>query len=192
MSTTFTFVDFLGLGFVTAIVNQLLGVLVQTFNSQREMKSKGRHLALQLATLLERFAIDCADAISDIELWQDSNGAAGRSDASLPEFPALPGDASWHLLRGNLASRVASLPNERLLAAQAIATSWLLDGDEDGKYVAQRSGWCGYRAWLLAEDIRATHEQPRADRWVITWDVAGTLRKQHDVFKSGLEKRVAQ
>ena len=62
-----------GTSFATAVFNQL-------FTSHRERKKLGRdakYLAIRLAVILEQFAIECAERIAAMEMYQSSKGGAG-------------------------------------------------------------------------------------------------------------------
>lgn len=165
-----------GTSFATAVFNQL-------FTSHRERKKLGRdakYLAIRLAVILEQFAIECAERIAAMEMYQSSKGGAGSLFGKLPELPAYPEEAKWEALDANLLARALTLKNELPLSDRAIAFWEDIDRTSIPAECAQQCGKCGYMAWELAVAIRAKYGFPPFDPRRTSWDLVQALRTQHD------------
>ena len=169
-------------GVIAAVVAQLLGWLIDRLKSDRLAEKEGTYLAVRLAVAFENFAIRCAEQIADNDMFRQSEGHAGRPHGTLPNLEGFPTQANWTNLEPKLLSRSLSLPNELLLGERMIAFS--SDVDPDPSLVRSvcdaQAGTCGYRAWKLAEDLRARYGLPEFISTDFSWDIIKTLKKRHD------------
>jgi hypothetical protein len=168
-------------GLATAILNQAIGWWRDSRKDHVATAREARYLAIRLAVLLEKFSLDCADSIADYELHTDFDGYAGKSRGTIPDLPEYP-EGDWRVLSAELLGRCLSLRNELRLSDGHIGF-W-----EDVGYrecipaeCAQQTGKCGYRAWILAKDLRAEYQLgPFDTKDVSQWDFVATLREKYD------------
>ncbi len=157
--------------------------LVSYWTAKREAQSRtrdARYFAVRVAVLLEQFAIECADYVSDQELYKDSVGYAGRQHCELPQLPVYPDEADWKALDPNLLARALSLRNELTLSGKTIAFWGHVDRDCIPGECEQQCGRCGYMAWQLAADMRHHYGLPTFDPARSSLDAAGALKPLHD------------
>lgn len=171
----------LSTGLATAILNQGIGWWRDSRKDHAVTEREARYLAIRLAVLLERFALDCADSVAAFEMHSEFDGYAGRASGTIPKLPEFP-DGDWRALNANLLGRCLSLQNEIKLSDGHIGF-W-----EDVGYrecipseCAQQTGKCGYRAWELARDLRGVYELgPFDTKNVSQWDFVETLKRMYD------------
>ena len=172
----------LGTGVVASIATQGIAWLIERSKSNRSVATEATNLAARLAATLEHFAIKCAEQIADHNMYQQSDGHAGRPHGSLPKLGEFPPQANWSTLDPVLLSRSFSLPNELLLGDRMIA--FWSDVDPDPSLVHNacdaRAGTSGYRAWQLAEDLRCRYRLPDFVPKDFSWDTVRTLKQHHD------------
>jgi hypothetical protein len=118
-------------------------------------------LAARVAVVLEKFAIECQNRISDSDLYQKSSGTFGSPHCALPVLEEYPSEAEadWKALEPALSIRVQSFRNEILRASKVI--DFALDGDPDPSSWAQidpQIEECGHRAWQFAADLRRRYK----------------------------------
>jgi hypothetical protein len=172
-----TFLPFaLGTGLVTTILTQAWESLGKRFESSRQ----AGYLAIRLATILEQFAIDCAERIAGIDMYKQSEGHAGVSSTKLPELSPFPDEEKWNTLKPHLLARVLTLPNERSLGNGAIAFWFDVDPELMPTACGQQCGKVGYLAWTLACDLRSHYGFSPFDPKQTSWDMVETLKNTHD------------
>ena len=88
-------------------------------------------MAERVAIILEKFAVDCANVITDNDLHSGSKGVAAARHLILPTLEAFPADTDWKVIAADLMDRALSIPNELALADQAISFCWDVVGDQD-------------------------------------------------------------
>jgi hypothetical protein len=144
-------------GVFTAIVNNLLAEWRDRRKEKRTSARDAVYLAMQVAVIIERFAIECEDIINHNELHTEFQGHAGTVHWKLPPLGEYPTDADWKALDPSLSSRALSLPNE-LRVSEGVIKFWSeLEPRGQGILLNTcngQAGKCGYRAWQLAVDIR--------------------------------------
>jgi len=189
-----TWTGILQLGVFTACLTQLLGLAIDQFKRFLLRRTDARHLALRLAVMLEKFGIECADAISANDLYRSSGGHAGRQVCAIPRFPELPTDASWNILDTRLAARIAAMTNERMIGEGQIDFYWDALGEPDVMYgtTDNQCGKCGYRAWKIACDLRKRYELPQVDTRGLTWNFTKTLKQHHDYAMKLIDERMCE
>jgi|SRR6266851_4312275 len=81
-------------GVITALLNNLLGWLRDWKKDHTSTKRDPRYSAMRIAVILEKFAIECANVISDNDLYKKAEGHAGAAHGTLPPLsPHSPDDA---------------------------------------------------------------------------------------------------
>jgi hypothetical protein len=165
-------------GLAASAMNLVVRWLAHHHTETRE----ARYLALRLAVIFEKYAIECAEAVAANELYLGSRGAAGDLTVSLPTLDAYPTDADWKALTTSLAVRALSVPNELVLATKAIDGEYVQGGHNADISVAldRQAGKTGYRAWQLAVDLRKKTGLPANDLSGHTWDFIATIKAEHD------------
>jgi len=163
--------------------------LTHFFVHRAALKRDARYLAHRVAIILETFAVDCANVITDNDLHDRSDGHAGKRQLFLPELRSLPADTDWKALPSRLVDRFLSMPTELALADRAISVWWDVVGDEDcmETETRQKAGASGLRAWLLASALRKQYKIPASSLPEIGWDFVATLRKQDEAERKKVE-----
>jgi hypothetical protein len=106
----------LSTGIFAAIITSGLQWL-REWRTERTHKARdAAYSAMRVAVILERFAIDCANIISDNHLHSSSGGHAGSAHVELPHLIDYPADTDWKALDAFLAMRALSLRNDILLS----------------------------------------------------------------------------
>ncbi len=170
----------LGTGVVTAIANQGIAWFREVRKESGTTTRDARYLALRIAVMLEQFSISCADAISENDMYQQSEGYAGRPHGKLPSLSEYPTDADWRSLDPSLAAQIISFRNELLLSDQTIEFWWDVDRETVRGACDEQAGKSGYRAWLIASQLRGRYRLPSFDPRSFAWDVVATLKEHHD------------
>jgi hypothetical protein len=166
----------MGAGLVTTLLTQVWGSLSKQFENRRH----ATYLAIRIATILERFAIECAERIANRNMYDDYEGHAGSSSLRLPELASFPDEENWNTLQPRLLARVLTLPNEQTLAHSAIDFWRDVDTDSLPTMFKEQCGKVGYIAWMLACDLREQYRFPRFDPKQTSWDIVETLKANHD------------
>lgn len=170
----------LSTGVIAAVINQSISWIRDSRSEGATIKRDATYLAMRAAVILEQFAIMCAEIIGDNLLYTDSDGYAGEQHGKLPELDQYPTDADWKSLDPSISARALSLPNEILLSDRTIATWEKLEPAEVLGACNEQAGKCGYRAWLLASDLRRRYQLPGFDPTETHWDLVGLLKEKHD------------
>jgi hypothetical protein len=135
-------------------------------------------MASLMAVELERFAIECANLISNAE-WGYSDGGE-YAHLKIPKLVSTLPDSKWQYLDAGILSRVQQLPNEFRLAQLSIDGSWMVDPGETAlKESYKNVGDCGLRAWSIAVDLRNKYALPDVDVTQLSWNFLDTLNEHH-------------
>jgi hypothetical protein len=170
-------------GVVTAVLNNLLGWYRESKKERTTIIRDARYWAMQVAVILESFAMECANIIANNHDYSHSEGHAGTAHLKLPPAPKYPSDGDWRTLDPALSARALSLPNELSLSDEAIAFYWEIDPADQGALLSicsAQAGKSGYRAWQLAADMRHRYGLPEFKPEETAWDVVKTLKEEHD------------
>ncbi|SRR6266851_6809190 len=171
-------------GVITALLNNLLGWLRDWKKDHTSTKRDPRYSAMRIAVILEKFAIECANVISDNDLYKKAEGHAGAAHGTLPPLREFPADTDWKALDPALSARTLSLPNELSLADGTIKFWWDIEPGDQGILLHAcdlQAGKCGYIAWQLAADMRRGYGLPAFNPEHTAWDVVKTIKDQHDI-----------
>lgn len=175
-------IDWLDIGKIvglSAIVGSLANAALEHFvTHRRKWKSERNYLAIRLIVVLERFSVDCAEAISQSYLAEQSKGGTGDRIGEIPTIGGFPNDADWKALDPILAERVLSFPTQLELAKHYIAGLWHTS-DEDYFYedVQCRTASYGLDVWSLALDLRNLCKVPASNLNKSGWDFIDSLRE---------------
>ena len=172
----------LSAGLTAAVFNQFAGWLRDRWKESATIRRDVVYLAARVAVILEEFAIECAEIISDNELYKQSDEIAGTWRSKLPILREYPADADWKALTPSLMMRALSFRNELPVAATYIRFWADVEPDPDtiaGACDAQ-AGKCGHRAWHIAAQLRRDHNLSEFDPKEVIWDILKVLKKHHD------------
>jgi hypothetical protein len=167
-------------GLLTAVFNQSIGWWREAQHERRAAMRAAGYLAIRIAVMLERFAIDCAEHISTQDMYRQSEGHAGASHSTLPDLPPYPDEADWKALEPELLVRVLTLRNELPLGDRAIAFWEQIDRECIPRACDLQCGKCGYMAWVLASDLRRHYHLGAFDPKQTSWDIVKTLKTLYD------------
>ena len=159
-----TATEFLAVIFGSGVVATAVTIGAEWIREERTEKRDLRYLAMRVAVILEKFAIDCSNLVVENEAYDTSDGEAGSFSSKLPDLPPFPTDADWKSVDPVLASRVLSLQNEVYLTQFSVSDVWgVHEPDEIGKIVNGQAGKCGAKAFGLAHALRTAANLPAAD-----------------------------
>jgi hypothetical protein len=85
-------------GVFTAIVNNLLAEWRDRRKEKRTSARDAVDLAMRVAVIIERFAIECEDVINHNELHTEFQGHGGTAHWILPPLGEYPTGADWKAL----------------------------------------------------------------------------------------------
>jgi len=180
---------------VDAIVGTLIGVALGAFISQgtpwlRErlsQKKRAAYLAMRLAVILERFAIDCESLISENERSQIGDDKEGpRGD--LPNLEEYPEETNWETLQSDLAHRSLALRNDIASSRDTMYFRWQMEDESKSDACNDEAAIRGAQAWELAISIRRQYNLPA---YSPGYDVGGALKKRLLEMKKGAPKILA-
>ena len=169
----------LGAGVVAALTNQGIVWLKEARRTKAEHAREQRHVALTVAVVLECYALECAQCISDA---LDAEAEAGRTfspdplrSISMPTL-TLPADTNWRWIPAELAARVLGLPLQ-VDYSRAYIRGASEYGDPFGSVAEIRTQAArrGTEAWRLAELLRKAVHLPDSTLDTEPWDFRATL-----------------
>lgn len=170
-----------GTGLLTVLITLSVDKAFVLLNNRKEKK----HSSIRVAVILESYALKCSDFISHNEYFAQRYGYDEKSyDMTSRDRPVLqnfPTDINWKEITPSLASRVLSLNAEELMTNSLLSS---LTDDEFGwdalAEVHNIVGYNGYRAWMLANEIRADVSLPRAETLHLEKYVEKHLNRYHE------------
>jgi hypothetical protein len=166
----------LGGGIVAAVINNA----VTTLRERGTTKRAGIYAAIRVAVILESFAIECAERLSDSIADRTSGGEMGKPYTSLASLSEYPTDVEWKALNAPLAARALSFRNEVRLSEGALSEMADIEPGEVQGECERQAGKCGYRAWQLASGLRSAYRLPPVEPHQTHWDAVTLLRQWHD------------
>jgi len=171
----------ISLSLVAAVVTALSNWLSTWFFSYRPQQKSADYDAVRLAVVLERFAYECASVISDEAKWYASQGSAGGLHSEMPAIP-FPTDITWKYLDLSLVQRLLRLQNDLLRSDDIIEfeADYITPEVESPKEAAEQAALLGYRAHLLALDLRKIYPAISAPDHAHPWDYITTLKKEYE------------
>jgi hypothetical protein len=180
----------------TGVVAAALTHGVSWWRDSRKEKASNlrdaRYLALRLAVILERFAIDCSEVVGLVDTYAASKGSAGSQTTKLPEIGEFPSDSDWKTIDPKLAARALEFVNELLMAQQKLNFSWhVSDEDQITEECADDAALLGLRAWDLAHQLRQRHDLPRFTPAETSHDVEASLKARCDAARGRAEHQAA-
>lgn len=168
----------LGTGFVTTAINQLAGWFISARREKKEKHRNATYLALQIAVILEGFALECAEKLSSGN-YELAMAPFSQPDLKLPELQNYPESNSWNLIDLPLANRILNFPNVIQLGHGEMTGYWN-EGDRDDRqyWMMGFLGKYGLIAWDIAVELRKKHNLPEFSPIDTSWDAVECLRGQ--------------
>lgn len=161
-------------GVVSALLTNLLGFWRDRRKERVEVARAGGYLALRVAVILEKFVIDCAELLEEVDLFNQTRGQAGKTHGELPLLTAYPSDVEWKTLDPKLLSRTLSFRNELSLSGMLFKFTYEMSPEDITPTCVEQAGKFGCRAWEIATDLRSHYSFPEID----TMQVAVSLKKE--------------
>ena len=166
--------SFLGSGAALTVAK----ILIDLRQERQKRRDETGYLALQIAVLLEGYAIECASSASDQQIDTDSGGSAGERLSRVPKFPELPKSDGYKFFDTDLLNSVLDFPQRCEIANKAAIFSMNVGCDDDGKTIEENTLRMGESALRLALRIRQKHRLEPRDLRFGDWDIEDYFREQ--------------
>ncbi len=178
------------IGLAGAVIGGLISSLIPWWKEASEraktQERSGRYSAIRLVAVLELYAEQCAEVVSDDGMCEGR--PAGRTEqgeeycdpqVATPEIPTFPDDVDWQSIgakSGELMYRILALPN---LAGEAdrfirSSTEHAFPPDYDEYFSARHQAYAylGAQALSLAKSLRKSFDLPDVAQrpWDWGWD----------------------
>ena len=166
---------------VWAVLGSSVGAAVGNFSltgfrAWRKQLRDTRYLAMKTAFILERYAIECADAVSNHDLALQSSGHAGKVVTAVIELSELPKEEGFEHLDPKLLNSILEISARVLLAQREASVMSEVAEYEDAQQVAfNRTAELGFAAIELASALRSAHKVPQRSMVFDRWDIKETL-----------------
>ncbi|MHC1547797.1 hypothetical protein [Phyllobacterium sp. K27] len=99
----------------TGIISAVFSALVEFLKAYFKRRGDARYGAMRAAVALEKFAVDCWDALNTADGEAREN--LETSVINLPKAPLLPDDIDWRSLDLGIADEIMSFVNQNGMAA---------------------------------------------------------------------------
>ena len=99
-------------------------VLFGYIKDRRKTQLDVKHLAIELAYLLEEYAINCCELASQHDLAEQSAGHAGQFHGQIPKLPDYPESGAFKNLDLDLLNSLYALPQRILIDNQQLKISF--------------------------------------------------------------------
>lgn len=178
------------IGLAGAVIGGLISSLIPWWKEASDhaqvQERTGRYSAIRLVAVLELYAEQCADVVSDDGTCEGR--PAGRTEqgeeyydaqVATPELPSFPGDVDWQSIgakSGQLMYEILALPNVAREANRYISSAaehaFPPDYDEFFSARHQAYAYLGAQALSLAKSIRKSFALPEPPQrpWDWGWD----------------------
>lgn len=168
---------------VAVVVAWLTHYLILNREAKKETRDLN-YLALRLAFVLEKFAVDCAGMISDAVLHDDSRGSAGKVHVRLPELGEYPVEADYAMLDQNLLAQALAFRLEIDTGNNAVSFLGEVahDDDQDGE-CRNQCARLGLKALNLSQAFTERYELAPFNLNVNLWDFKRVLIDQFERYR---------
>ncbi len=178
-----TLLDILTLAFGTGAVASFISWIKDSAVNRFKKKKLTDYTALRLAIILDEFAIKCASLVDDLDCRIEFSGGYGGDTArAIPTLTPFPSDIDWKTMPHEISSRILSLPNEILKNESIINEMRHLSQEEVSEVLAERSGYCGFIGWQLANDLRIAYHLPAHYNSPASWDITRPLKQYYELM----------
>jgi hypothetical protein len=176
---------------LTVIVSAFAGASFSAhYAKKKEERTRGeilKYQALRVALALERFSILCADTISDLDSYEESNGQCGGYKG-MPTL-SLPVDTEWKYFTQATTNKVLSFENVISHAASTIAFELsIISQHQESTEPEAQAGLCGFMAHTMAVELRDAYDLGAKEEPVHGWDYVEMLKKYHDTRKAAYDE----
>lgn len=160
----------------------IIALLSSMYFRRVDDKRDVRKTCAYLAQHLDEFAYECAENISDNELFSDSRGAAGAQTMGVPLLKDWPESTDLRLVEPEILSRLLALKLKRSLSDRRVRFWWDVTGDQDLLPVetGQQCGVLGSEALELATALRRYAHLPEPKYAKFHWDISEVLNSQRE------------
>lgn len=172
-------VQMLGTGLAAALFSQALVWWKESSRDQRNADRDQRFVALQLAVVLERYAIECAMRIGEVDQKLDESYIYGGQLAVLPGMPLLelPNAVEWRWIDSAVTSDVLSLaPRIKFSEGSIAATFDACDWHDGAEEIKKQLALIGRDVWNFACRVRTKYKLPVQMYPMAKWDFVQTLQ----------------
>lgn len=178
----------LGTGLFSALVSQVIGWFIDWQKDKKTNSRMAQYSALRIAVDMESFAINCAKAISDNDLFIQFSGHAGTQHSKIPTLVKYPDDVDWRSMDASLCARILSFRNEIELSQELVDSWYEFDYECIPSSCSEQIAICGYRSWALASDLRSFYKLPSFHPEQLSWDVEAILKNPYDKAMTRLKE----
>lgn len=169
-------------GLPLLVAGGILTIGAQWWGDSKKRKRGARYLAISLAVNYETYALECADQINKLNLFESSHGNAGERNLSLPKVLPIPESAHWENLEHDLTERAFTFPNVVRQASGYIDFEIEMNDDPEfaGATIStiEKAGITGLMAWQLASDLRRRYRITPFRKEDIGWDFIALLTNE--------------
>ena len=177
MENTLTLWSIAQLGIVSTVVTIGVGWIREHLKYKHTTERDATYLANRIAPVLERYALECAELICAKGMDEYFLSHAGNKRGKIPPFPAYPTDIEWRSVDKTMAARLLMFPNE---VTETAGNFEFIDNMHQDICIGAYDmllGKVGYRAWMLAHDLRSVFKLPTP---FSTWPFVDHLKEAHE------------
>ncbi|MDQ2150049.1 hypothetical protein RBI22_15125 [Alcaligenaceae bacterium C4P045] len=128
---------------------------------------------------MQRYALLCADLLSDRGNCITSHGQIGEVTASLPPAPDLDKDTEWQMLPAELVGDIFQFPIEIRRAQDEVNfLHSVADSEEAELLCADKAAMLGMRSLDLSARLRSAAGLKRIELTGVNWDYRDQFSKQ--------------
>ncbi|GGE24850.1 hypothetical protein GCM10011390_50340 [Aureimonas endophytica] len=144
------------------VVSAVVTVALNWANEVRKERRSASFLALQVATLLENYAANCADKLRSHALAYDTVGHAGQWMAGIPPLDAFPSDeGAWKYLEPGLCERCFGLRANLRASERDLHEIYEFDEERGADLHANLVRKNALDAITLGRDLRSKYGYPQ-------------------------------
>lgn len=147
-------------GVILGACAQIAVGVKEWIQTNAERKRAANYAALRASSILESFALACANKIDENEEYDTWFHQLNKENVSLPQLESYPKDIDWMSLTPKLVAKSLSFSNEVMLGNRKIClyASAPNASPDDGKdFSSLVCGLLGLRALNLANELRRSY-----------------------------------
>ena len=162
----------------SSVISAVVTIGVDTYRRQRTSKRHNSLLAMQLAFLFEDYAINCASALSDHDMADQSQGAAGKNLQSIPTLLLLP-EEDYKEFDQEMLAQVLDFPQRIRMADEEAGFYFEVEGEESALACNYRSTvTLAARALDIGAAMRRAYNLPQRNLVYGKFDVREYLEEE--------------
>ncbi len=167
-------------GVIASTITQGLSTWREFYKAKQDRNRDATYLAIRVAVILEQFATDCAMQLADLDAFKSSRGAIGNEYWKLPTLPAYPEELSWGAIDSKMCERMLSFTTEVRIGQSFLVGLSEFEPTEVPIHCGEKCAVLGFRAWILARDLRARYRVRPFELPGNPWKLADMLKPEHD------------